>query len=291
VSGIPRLPRLFVGSSTEGLGIAYAIQENLEFDAETTVWTQGIFKPTRNTLAELIAGMRAMDFVAFVFSPDDLLSLRGEAVRAVRDNVIFELGLFIGHLGPERCFFVQPRGLHDLHLPTDLLGLAPLTFNPLRSDDNLVAALGTACNQIRAAMQRASTIRKPDAELAADMPENAAEKLERLTALWSGESLQRDWSVVAGRMPMWTGDDEDGSATDALTRVYTFLDSMAATIAGNPALEEKARPIFDLPVRRAWELGRSYFVNFAHSTVDEHWQGRPLPPVAHLAERWATSGA
>jgi hypothetical protein len=57
--------------------------------------------------------------------------------------------MFIGHLGKERCFIVIPRGQEDLRLPTDLLGLTPLLLEPNRTDRNLTAALGPACNQIR----------------------------------------------------------------------------------------------------------------------------------------------
>ena len=42
-----RRPKAFIGSSSEALGIAYALQENLEADAEITVWTQGIFEPSK----------------------------------------------------------------------------------------------------------------------------------------------------------------------------------------------------------------------------------------------------
>jgi hypothetical protein len=146
-------PRLFIGSSTESLDIAYAAQQNLEHTADVTVWTQGIFKLSRSTLHSLIVALKNFDFSLFVLTADDLTQIRGSTVHAARDNVIFELGLFIGRLGPNRTFFIVPRGQEDLHLPSDLLGITPATFDPTRQDKNFQAALGPACNEVRKAME------------------------------------------------------------------------------------------------------------------------------------------
>jgi len=145
---MPKKPRLFIGSSVESLDIPYAVQAELEHDAEVCVWTQGIFAPTRTTLQALLQAVNESDAALFVFTPDDLSQIRDIATHVVRDNVVFEFGLFIGMLGLERVFFVIPRG-EDLHLPTDLLGVTPLTFDPHRADRNLRAALGPSCNAIR----------------------------------------------------------------------------------------------------------------------------------------------
>jgi predicted nucleotide-binding protein len=140
-----RKPRLFVGSSRESLRIAGAVQAALDHDLEVTVRHQGIFEPSATTIESLEEALGNFDFALFVFSPDDLTIMRGKKHQTVRDNVIFETGLFAGRLGRKRVFFLVPRGPSQPHLPTDLLGVTPLTFEPKRSDETLNAAVGPAC--------------------------------------------------------------------------------------------------------------------------------------------------
>src|SRR5262245_43124174 len=68
-------PRLFIGSSTESLKIAYAAQENLERAAEVTVWNQGVFELSNYTLDSLVKALEATDFGLFVFAPDDVVKM------------------------------------------------------------------------------------------------------------------------------------------------------------------------------------------------------------------------
>ncbi len=142
-------PRIFIGSSTERLDIAYAIQENLDRDGQVTVWTQGIFKLSTSSLDSLISSLDKFDFAIFVFHPDDVTQIRNTNYDTVRDNLIFELGLFIGRIGKERVFFLVPRTIERLHLPTDLLGITPGTYNNDREDGNLLASLAPFCNRVR----------------------------------------------------------------------------------------------------------------------------------------------
>ncbi len=148
-----RKPSIFIASSVERLEIAYTLQEHLEYVSEPTVWTYDIFKPTNYALADLVNASRKFHFAIFVFAPDDVLMVRDAAVKSVRDNVIFEFGLFVGALGLSRCFLVTPRQTDPLHFPTDLLGLSPLTYATDRSDRDLLAALGPAANRVRRAIR------------------------------------------------------------------------------------------------------------------------------------------
>ncbi|TGL19744.1 hypothetical protein EHQ47_16745 [Leptospira bourretii] len=156
-------PRLFIGSSVEGLSVAYAIQENLKFVAETTVWDQGMFNLSESTLESLLTILDTCDFGTFVFSPDDYIKIRGKKDLAVRDNVLFELGLFIGRLGRKRCFVIIPDN-REFHLPTDLIGVTPAKYEASRSDNNLQAGTGSASHKLRDSILKLGVIEKTKQE-------------------------------------------------------------------------------------------------------------------------------
>jgi hypothetical protein len=141
-------PRLFIGSSTESLEIANAVQANLDHDATITIWNQGVFNLSSETLNDLLNALDKFDFAIFIFKPNDVSIIRNQHVSTVRDNVIFELGLFLGRLGKERVFYLKDKSIKDLHLPTDLIGFASGTYDGQREDGNLQAALGPFCFEV-----------------------------------------------------------------------------------------------------------------------------------------------
>src|SRR5690349_11927339 len=91
-------PSVFIGSSSEGLKIARAVQANLDDAAETTLWSQGVFGLSEGTLESLVDRSQDFDFAILVLTPDDLIESRTRRAAAPRDNVLFELGLFTGCL-------------------------------------------------------------------------------------------------------------------------------------------------------------------------------------------------
>ena len=152
-------PQIFIASSVEGKSVAYTIQESLEYDAECTVWDQGVFEPSSFTMIDLIERLDITDYGIFVFSVDDTAKIRGDEEGVVRDNVILELGLFMGALGRKNCFIVMPDSKEKVHLPTDLTGMTLLKYNAARSDSNLSAALGPTVNKIRNAIKKKSFVK------------------------------------------------------------------------------------------------------------------------------------
>jgi hypothetical protein len=144
-------PVVFIGSSSEGLAIAQALQQNLDRYAEVILWSQGVFGLSEGTLESLVARIQDFDFAILVLTPDDLTHSRGDATQSPRDNVVFELGLFMGALGRTRSFIVYDRTA-DIKLPSDLAGVTPATYQP-PSAGSLQSALGACSTAIQSAIQ------------------------------------------------------------------------------------------------------------------------------------------
>jgi len=92
------------------------------------------------------------DFALLVLTADDMTVSRGTEKAAARDNVLFELGLFIGSLSRDRTFMIFDR-TNPPALPSDLAGITAATFAP-HTSGNLEAALGAPCAKIRSAVER-----------------------------------------------------------------------------------------------------------------------------------------
>lgn len=144
--------RIFVGSSGEALDICDAVQQELNRDFDVTVWNQDVFRLSYDALDSLLDALDSSDAGVFVLRPDDLTESRGQASATVRDNVIFELGMFIGRLGRDRTFMLTPN-ISNAHLPSDLLGVTTARYDAERFDRQQRPAVGPACTQIRQALR------------------------------------------------------------------------------------------------------------------------------------------
>jgi predicted nucleotide-binding protein len=148
-------PVLFVGSSKEGLPIAAALAAAIPRDiASVTLWSEGVFGASHFPIEDLAALLQSADFAALLASADDTVVSRGKETQAPRDNIVFELGLFMGALSRQRTFLIVPQGV-DIKIPTDLLGINTVRYDPAIStpQDAVVAA----ADEIAAIIRKAGT--------------------------------------------------------------------------------------------------------------------------------------
>jgi hypothetical protein len=155
--------KVFIGSSSEGLGYAEALHNLLlEKEAkfkgiEPTLWKDGPFILGETTIESLEHVKVLFDYAIFVFTPDDHLTFRSNEMMAARDNVIFEFGLFVGTLGIKKTFALIPDNI-KIKQPSDLLGVTFAPYNYNLDDKNIHGALRSACGKILKAIEKTDKI-------------------------------------------------------------------------------------------------------------------------------------
>lgn len=149
------MKQIFIGSSSESIRYAEAIQANINGarmkNLQAICWHQGVFNIGHSALEDLLMQLENSDFGVFVFAKDDYVNTREENVYCARDNVVFEMGLFLGTLGRERVFCLIPDD-SKYHIPSDLQGIYYTRYK--ETEENISLAVGAACTQIK------ETIRK-----------------------------------------------------------------------------------------------------------------------------------
>lgn len=140
--------KLFIISSAEALPIARAVQNAFEHDPiNVIIWTDGVFKIANYTLQSLEDAVDDSDFAIAIAHADDVTAVQGADWPTPRDNVIFELGLFMGRLGRSRAILMEPRE-DRVKLPSDLTGVTTIPY-AFKTGTDAAASLGPACNRLR----------------------------------------------------------------------------------------------------------------------------------------------
>jgi hypothetical protein len=164
-----RKPRVFIGSARESIDYVNAVHEALSHVAEVTPWSAGAFHPLHYTMEDLEAQLDQNDFAVFIFSPDDIVNIRGTTSVMTRDNTLFEMGLFWGRLRRGRVFYLIPNTvpkvlneteIEGYRLPTDLIGISPLKYE-VREKQNFAAAVNVACSHIKRKIQELGPYEDP----------------------------------------------------------------------------------------------------------------------------------
>lgn len=131
--------KIFIGSSKEGSGVAKKIKNGINEKCqdwlECELWNEGkVFNVNKGTLDSLIKASRKYDYGIFIASNDDLTSKRWKLNRTIRDNVLFEMGLFLGSLGLDRAFLVTHS---KITLPSDFNGVTTIRYSKTNIDDKI----------------------------------------------------------------------------------------------------------------------------------------------------------
>ena len=141
--------RVFIICSVESLKIARSIQNALEHDPfNVIIWTDGVFKVATYPVEALEVELDNADFAIAIAHADDKTLSRDTEWPSPRDNVVFELGLFLGRLGRSRAVLMEPRD-GEVKLPSDLAGITTIPYSFPDDQTDIAGAMGPACNKLR----------------------------------------------------------------------------------------------------------------------------------------------
>ncbi len=141
------LPKVFIGSSAESIEVAEVARKLIAPYAMALTWRDSPeFEPSQSTLAGLLNAIDSYDFALFVLSLDDRLKLRGKQTVCIRDNVLFEFGLFLGHLGAERVAGIMqsPSSDEEVRVPSDIEGITISRFDARKDRGLLIGSVASA---------------------------------------------------------------------------------------------------------------------------------------------------
>jgi hypothetical protein len=89
--------------------VAELAERELVHDCKPILWSQGVFRTNNVPIEDLMHSLQEYDFAVFILLPEDPMQIRDTKTVGVRDNVLFERGLFLGKLGRKRIFFIGPE--------------------------------------------------------------------------------------------------------------------------------------------------------------------------------------
>jgi len=140
--------KVFIISSVEALPVARIVRSAFEHDPfQVELWSDGCFKVANYTIEDLESAVDDADFAVAIAHADDITESRDDRWPAPRDNVIFELGLFMGRLGRARAILMEPRNV-DVKLPSDLTGITTIPYR-FDGNGNNASLMGPACDRLR----------------------------------------------------------------------------------------------------------------------------------------------
>jgi len=132
-------PNIIIFSSSQSLPIAKELEDNLREVCDCQTW-DSCFLYGRSYLDSLLLLSLAYDACILVCGADDVTISKDASKPSPRDNVIFEIGLYMGRMGTERAMILAQTGVK---LPSDLDGITIWNFSPQDQSDG--THLGSRC--------------------------------------------------------------------------------------------------------------------------------------------------
>ena len=134
-------PTIFIGSSSKCIKLLDLLYKELTHNFELKRWDKDFFEPSKFPLECLEEKAKICDYAIFILHPDDIIVTEKDITVRTRDTVIFEYGLFLGVLGRNNIFLLEPNPDYiKVTFPSDFYGITTIRYTFDGEVANLVDA-------------------------------------------------------------------------------------------------------------------------------------------------------
>ena len=140
------MEELLIVSSTEALGVVDVVERVFsEQGYRVSRWNKDFFRVNDNYRQTLTDAAGFYDYAVAIFAADDPATIRDKPVMVTRANVVFEFGLFLGRLGPDRAYCLTEDHVTGF---SDWDGITEVRYRRT-SDSDIEAACERVLRKIR----------------------------------------------------------------------------------------------------------------------------------------------
>lgn len=236
---------IFIASSSEDKGTARMIvkallrcnRPDVPFIMQPMHWENSEWGLNESPLSALVQFPKKYDYGCFLFTPNDTVISRNITSKRVRDNVIFEFGLFVSQdEGIKKAFIMHPIDT-NLKLAADLAGIITARYHPADSPEALAVNITDAAETVFKAVEKFEREKIERSEKAVkNSLENLREKLQKanenqqpeiiLTALkelaeTKAQALNQTAAEVLKDILIWTNTILDITDADELANLQS----------------------------------------------------------------------
>jgi hypothetical protein len=235
---------IFIASASEDTTITMMIAEairdaqistSLCFVLEPKPWFKEEFTLNHANLHSLVKFPKKYDYACFLFTPRDTIISKDMTSLRVRDNVVFEFGLFVSQKdGINKSFIIHPDD-NNLKLASDIAGIVTVKYTHTSNPQFLSANIKAAVARIIKAIEEfedelkdrsAKAVNASVANLRATLEKTKPEDQPRVIldalkdlAETKAEALNQTATEVLKDIVIWTNTVLDISDPDDLAKM------------------------------------------------------------------------
>lgn len=219
-------PKIFISSSAKGMEFVNALTEKLSKAADPIVWSANELSLSGNIIEKLNEYIEESNYGVFFIAPDELSENNDGHINIVKENILFELGLWLGKKGKDSMVIVAPDNIKNNIFPSDIKILKNKYYSVNKNDLNKKGAVESTFDIINKEILD-NVIFYPSSNYDANINEIKTTYfkenigIRRLKSFWEADKFHIIISSIAFAVGLAVGFDSLSNFIDAIMQYFS----------------------------------------------------------------------